>query len=489
MKQLAILFILLFLPGWQIGAQDASQVLADILAGKGLITADEHSRVAQAEPETRVRILADLLLQKGILDKEEAETIASSRQNAMAGGRMAPTGTLLLSLAPASQTRPQIPPPSESQNPPPVSLYGTILWNGFYNTGPANNADIPLLAPQRGSDPLSNFGMTVRQSRLGVRYQGSEIAGAKLTGQAEIDFFGGKAALANGMNMDLVRLRLGYLRLDWPLFSLLVGQDWSIFAPLNPTSLAGFAIPALSAAGNLWMRAPQIHAELRRDLTDKVRFQWQIAAADPNAGDYPAAFQTVRTPGIGERGLMPGLESRLGLTLPMNGRQAVLGIGAHYNRGKNSTVSGGTQFNLPVDGWGVAIDYTLPVYRRLTLTGEFFEGRALGIFSASLGQAVLPVGTPGEHGVETRGGWVQAQLSIASKWQANAAYGLEIPNSSELRSGDRSKNQAYTANVMYKPSPNITFAWEWRRFLSNYKNLPAASNVSDHANMAVGYVF
>ena len=40
-----------------------------------------------------------------------------------------------------------------------------------------------------------------RQSRLGLRYQGGEVAGAKLSGQVEMDFFGGKAALGNGINM------------------------------------------------------------------------------------------------------------------------------------------------------------------------------------------------------------------------------------------------------------------------------------------------
>jgi len=50
--------------------------------------------------------------------------------------------------------------------------------------------------------------MTARQSRIGTKFRGSELVGAQISGQAEVDFFGGKTALANGINMDLVRLRL-----------------------------------------------------------------------------------------------------------------------------------------------------------------------------------------------------------------------------------------------------------------------------------------
>ena len=76
------------------------------------------------------------------------------------------------------------------------------------------------------------------------------MAGAKVSGQVEMDFFGGKAALGNGISMDLFRLRLAFGRLDWTNFALEAGQDWSVFAPLNPTSLASFAIPAMSGSGN-----------------------------------------------------------------------------------------------------------------------------------------------------------------------------------------------------------------------------------------------
>jgi hypothetical protein len=142
-----------------------------------------------------------------------------------------------------------------------------------------------------------------------------------------------------------------------------------------------------------------------------------------------------------------------------------------------------------VDSWGVALDYSLPLAKFLTLSGEAFEGRALGIFNEPVGLGILPVGTPGEHGVETRGGWTQASFNVNPTWQVNLAYGLDLPNVSQLRQGDRSRNQTYIGNVMYKLTQRVTFALEYRRLLSDYKNQAEANERGDHVNLAAAYTF
>ena len=53
--------------------------------------------------------------------------------------------------------------------------------------------------------------------------------------RVSVDFLGGKTAFSNGINMDLLRLRIALGRMDWKNFSLVAGQDWSVFARLNPT--------------------------------------------------------------------------------------------------------------------------------------------------------------------------------------------------------------------------------------------------------------
>jgi hypothetical protein len=380
-----------------------------------------------------------------------------------------------------------------SQSKVPVTLYGTILLNAFFDTSLNNIEDIPLFASKKGSDPFpddKSFGMTARQTRLGLRYQGPEVMGAKVSGQVEVDFFGGKAALSNGINMDLLRLRLALGRLDWTNFSLVAGQDWSVFAPLNPTSFASYAIPALSGSGNPWIRTPQLRAEMRHGLSDAAKLEWQIAATDPDVGDYQTTqFLTTRSPGIGERGRMPALDSRLGFSDTFNEHNFDVGVSGHYGRGKAVGTIGSLNVVRPVDSWGVALDWSLPFSKYFALTGEAYVGRALGIFSVASGESVGAVGTPGEHGVFSRGGWAEAQVNFSPKWQFNLAYGIDQPRASELPVGSRDRNQTYMANLMYKLNSSITFAWEYRRFLTDFRNQLAADNRGDQANLAVVYGF
>jgi hypothetical protein len=457
--------------------EDSARQLARILAEKGVLTREELAGLERANPAEAVSLLTDLLQKKGVLTNAEVARVNGSDSPAAANPRPAPV------------KQPEAAPAVTAASRSPLQIYGTVLWNAFENTAGVNIADIPLLASKRGVDPFENFAMTVRQSRFGVRYQGEGVFGAKLTGAVEVDFFGGKAALANGVSMDILRLRLAYGRLDWRSASIEAGQDWAVFSPLNPTSLASFAIPAMSTSGNPWIRSPQFRVEWRGDPNQRTRFLFQAAALDPNIGDNSTIFATSRTPGIGERGRGPAVESRLAVLTKIGDREASIGISSHYNRGLNVGTLGAQTVQRPVDSWGVNLDYTLPLFAKFALTGEAFTGRALGLFSVSSGQTVLPPGTPGEHGVAARGGWIQAQINFSAKWQLNSAYGLESVDGSNLRTGDRAKNQTYMTNLMYKPWPRMTWAWEWRRFLTDYRNQPAVNAIGDHANMAIAYIF
>ena len=495
--------LLLFVLLARASAQESANELARILRDKGVITNSDLEKLESAPNEERVRLLASLLQVKGVLSASEAASVTKSSAYDGQNASIRPTPAVYTARAEAATVQPQAPakgpetvsaPPAvTSQSKVPVTLYGTILLNSFFDTSLNNIEDVPLFASKKGSDPFPNdksFAMTARQSRLGLRFEGPEVMGAKVSGQVEVDFFGGKAALGNGINMDLLRLRLALGRLDWTNFSLVAGQDWSVFAPLNPTSLASYAIPAMSASGNPWIRSPQIRAEVRHALSDVSKLQWQIAATDPNVGDYQTAqFLTTRSPGIGERGRMPALDSRLGFDNTVNGHDYGVGVSAHYGRGKDVGTIGSLNVVQPVDSWGVALDWSLPFSKYLAVTGEAYEGRALGIFSVASGESVGAVGTSGAHGVLSRGGWAQIQVNFNPKWQLNLAYGIDQPKASELPVGTRDRNQTYMTNLMYKLNSSITFAWEYRRFLTDYRNQLAVDNRGDQANLAVAYGF
>jgi len=101
---------------------------------------------------------------------------------------------------------------------------------------------------------------------------------------------------------------------------------------------------------------------------------------------------------------MPGIDSRLLFTDTMEGRDFAVGVSGHYGRGKDVGTVGSLNVVRPVDSWGVALDWSLPFLKLFNVTGEAYEGRALGIFSVASGESVGAVGTRGEHGVLSRGG-------------------------------------------------------------------------------------
>jgi hypothetical protein len=371
-------------------------------------------------------------------------------------------------------------------------LYGTVLFNAFYNTASNNIEDLPLFLTKQGTGPIAgdkNFGMTARQTRLGLRFNKPDVAGARLSGDFEFDLFAGKTAFPNGINMDIFRLRLAYGRLDWNHWAFEAGQDWAVFAPLNPTSYAMYAIPEFSASGNLWIRQPQLRVEYKTGPSDASHFLWQLAADDPNVGDYPNQFSASRQPGIGERGRMPMIENRFAWTSRVHDRDFTVGVSGVYGRGKNFGMIGPIDVRQPVDSWGVALDYSLPFTRHFNLTGEAFVGRALGIFSGTSGESVGAVGTAGGHGVRSQGGWMQAQYNFTRQWQVNLGYGIETPTASELPVGNRWRNQNYMGNLIYRLSNNLTFAWEYRRVLTDYRNQTFGNERGDHVNLAVAFMF
>ena len=183
------------------------------------------------------------------------------------------------------------------------------------------------------------------------------------------------------------------------------------------------------------------------------------------------------------------MEARLALTGSEDDRDVTLGLSGHWAHGKNSGMVDGETLQLPFDSWGAAIDYSLPFSRLFNVTGELYTGRALGIFSVDTGQAIGAPGGPGALGAYAYGGWTQAQLNFTPKWQMNLAYGIDTPRARDVPIGNRTRNQSYMGNVMYKYNAHFTVAAEYRRLLTDFRNQAFANERGDHANLAFGYTF
>ncbi len=385
---------------------------------------------------------------------------------------------------------------SESKRP--VTFYGSLLLSTNYVDGGSNNADIPLFALKNGStldQNHQNYNMTVRQTRFGFKFDGPTVANAKLSGQLEFDMFGGKPAFPNGMDFDLLRVRLAFARLDWKNDSLEAGQDWAVFQPLNPTTLASYAIPGFAGSGNLWYRLPQIRYEHRSSIGDQGKFIVQAAALDPNAGDN-SGNPGFRLLGLGERGSMPAIETRMAFALPAFKKTTTIGVSGHYQRQlAELDAPAGSLKPAGIDSYGVGVDANVWLSSFARVSGEAFHGRALGIFSGQVIQSGVVMNGRAE-GINSTGGWgevhIEAPADVTSRWKnlsANAGYGIEQNDDQDLLTGMRERNQTFMVNGQYKLYPNVTLALEYRHVRTDYFRQDAADNSLNWANLSILYTF
>lgn len=395
------------------------------------------------------------------------------------------------SVASAQTTPAPAKPATPAADTPPVKVtpYGILYFNLFENSDGTNNGDVPLWGlPGAGS--LSASG---RQTRFGLRVTNLTAANAKVVGVLEADFFGGFPAIGNGDNMGVLRLRLANVRLDWKKTTVVVGQDWMIFAPANPVSLAAAGIPLMAAAGNPWARLPQARVEYR--AAPALLLQGGVLA--PSTGDFSSAF--LYQPATGALSQVPFLQGRAAFTAANafgTKKPATIGVSGHYGRARVLT----TSVDRELDSRGVALDWSVPLVTALTLTGEAFAGRNLAAFQASVFQGINPdaarlAGTTpiddGPRAIGTRGGWTQLAATLHPNLSVQATYGLDDPRDTTLvsvtRREWRRRNQAYAIGFVHKLSPQLSWSLEDKRIVTHFAL--AGRHTVNHVNLATTFSF
>jgi hypothetical protein len=387
--------------------------------------------------------------------------------------------------APASAQAAAAPKPPEIK----VTPYGIAYLNFFTNSDAVNNGDVPLFPAASGPGHTS---MTARQSRLGIRVTGAMLGKAKVTGILEGDFFGGYPAVGIGDNMGVFRLRLANARLDWTRGSLVAGQDWMIFAPVNPLSISSAGIPLFAAAGNPWSRLPQVRGEWK---TRTVLLQGGVLA--PQTGDFSSAF--FYQPGGGALSETPFLQGRVAVTLAnfaASKKVATIGVSGHFGQSRVTA-----PVDREVDSNGVALDFVLPLGTKVTVQGEAFTGTNLGGFQAGIFQGLVadgavlgPAGTPvldGPRALDTAGGWVQVTAAVTPAITVHGGFGTDDPDDADFltvtRRESRLENTAISFGFQHRASAQVSWGVEFRRLETTY--LIAGDRDVSHANVGVTFTF
>jgi hypothetical protein len=362
-----------------------------------------------------------------------------------------------------------------------VEISGLILFDGFYDDAKVNNADVPqwVAAAQDTSLPNRRVGGVLRQTRIGVTVRPGRVLGADLSGDLQLDFFGGSGEDAYDRLLSPPRIRTANVRLAWPHLSLLVGQEKPLVSPQIPVSFAASGYPEFGGAGNLWAWIPQ--ARLTFETGNGVRFGIQGAALDP-IQESDANLAASPQVDIGERSGRPAFEGRLYAAWGTEENPSVVGVGAH--RDWLATTRTGT-----VASQAVTADFHV-VMGPVSLAGEAFSGQALGgLGDGGIGQDIGPQGQV----VRTKGGWVQVNVRPGFVWEFGAGYGRDDPDDADLRTaagglpaGARLRNVTYEGHVHLRPGGGLLLGSEFRRFQTTF---PPGTLSANHVNLFAGVFF
>jgi hypothetical protein len=375
-----------------------------------------------------------------------------------------------------------------------VRLSGIVLLNLFDNRGTSDSTDVPTWATPSGPlDPKGTFGASLRQSELGLEIFGPRLAGARTAGNLQFDFSGGFPNTFNGVNFGLVRLRIASMRMDWEHTSIVAGQDNAFVSPLSPTSFASLAVPALGYAGNLWGWIPQVRVEHRFDFSRGQNLTLQGGILDNLTGEQPYD-SFLRAPSAGERSSQPGYGTRVAWTRNILGRPMTLGAAGYYSRQDWG-------FNRHIDGWAGMADWEIPLVPRVSLSGEFYRGLAIGGLAGGFGRSVLFSGDPNlantqVRGLDSTGGWSQLKFKASAKLEFNGAFGLDNPFTEDLRAFSSpqsyflptlAQNRGSLMNFIYRPRSDLLFSAEYRHLRTFFIN--GSSDTAEQVNLTMGFLF
>ena len=370
-----------------------------------------------------------------------------------------------------------------------MRLSGLVLLNVYSNHGIVENQDFPTWVIPSASK-ATILGASLRQSEIGLEVFGPQLLGARTSGSLQVDFAGGFPIVQNGVNYGYVRLRTGSMRMDWEKSSLVAGQDNVFVSPLSPTSFASLAVPAFAYAGNLWGWIPQVRLEHRFTVSENQSFLLQGGILDNLVGQPPSRDYD-RDAQAGEASGQPAYAFRAAWTRPLFARPMTIGAATYYSR-----QNWGSRQN--VNGWAGMADWEIPFNSRLSLSGEFYRGLALGGFGAALGRSVQFSDNPGPgfmvRALNSIGGWSQLKFRASEKLEFNGAFGLDNPYADDVRALPQSyfdpfllQNRSSFVNFIYRPRSDLLLSAEYRHLRTF--DIFAQSPTADQVNLMMGILF
>lgn len=353
----------------------------------------------------------------------------------------------------------------ESSQRVPVKLTGMLLFNAFISGRNGTPGNFPTIAT--GVRGPARIRGTMRQSSIGLEVESPyRVLGATAHGEILTDFYG------EFEDYDTLRIRTGFLNLQWPATAVRFGIEKPIVAPRNPTSLAQQVYPALWGAGNLWLWQPQARVEHKFTFGgNELRAQAGLLQTNDQRA-VPVNSPVVLQP-------RPAWEGRLAFSRQIDEDRTIeFAPGFHYSRtqfGGNSVAS-----QLFTGDWRLAPS------GRLELTGAFFTGRNAGPIGG-LRQGVVVDGPGQLRAVSTTGGWAQLMYKPFDRLRFHAMAGQQDDRDRDLVRGNAGRNASWIVNSLLQLSPNVLAGLEVQQIRTTQIGL--GTRVLNRYDLSLAYLF
>ena len=124
-------------------------------------------------------------------------------------------------------------------------------------------------------------------------------------------------------------------------------------------------------------------------------------------------------------------------------------------------------------------------FDRWGFQGELFAGDAIGTYNAGIGQSLNPV--TGE-GIYTAGGFGELYYNLNPFLKLSVGYGIDDPRNSDLAPNQRSRNETYWTNAVWRLTEQWEARFEIARQQTNYV-APSRNNRAMEYLMSLRYNF
>jgi len=350
----------------------------------------------------------------------------------------------------------------------PIRLTGMALFNSYLNSRDNGGSQYPTVA---SAPTTESAGATLRQTIIGLDFRGPKTFwGGQVQGDVQMDFFTSNNTLAQSL-----RIRTGYIEIDWANSNIMVGLEKPIFNPRDPASLAQVGVSPLTGAGNLWLWVPQVRLE--HDFAfGAAGLRAQMGVIETReSSPYSGSVST--GPVAPNR---PGLEGRYEFYYKLdNERRLEIAPGFHLS----TTHAAG--FSIPSQV--LSADWFFNPWQAVELTGAVFNGHNvsnLGAGGVNQGYAIFNTFA---NGIHATGGWGQITFHAGTRADLHLFTGQQAYSSHILDDNDVARNLQFGANVFFRIAPNVLLGPEISQMRTSLRS--GLIRINNHYDLALAYLF